>query len=92
MNHTAKGDITVIQDIGLASTLLLKGVHILSPKGNVYDESGIQTALDLRFLNAKARKRGVYGKGPKSFNSDERAKFIYKNFVEKCRNLDFFVE
>jgi uncharacterized protein YaiI (UPF0178 family) len=31
MNHAVKGDITVTQDIGLASTLLLKGVQVLSP-------------------------------------------------------------
>lgn len=74
MNHTTKGDITVTQNIGLASTLLLKGVHVLSPKRNLFDETGIQTALDLRYLNAKARKRGVYGKGPKPFNSEDRAK------------------
>jgi uncharacterized protein YaiI (UPF0178 family) len=59
MNHTAKGDITVTQDFGLTSTLLPMGVNVLSPKGIVYDESGIQTALDLRYLNAKARRRGV---------------------------------
>lgn len=75
MNHTTKGDITVTQDIGLASTLLPKGVHVLSPKGILFDETGIQTALDLRYLNAKARKRGVYGKGPKPFNSEDRTKF-----------------
>lgn len=46
MNHTAKGDITVTQDIEI-------------------------------------------------YNSDDRSKFtkeINKNFVEICRNLDFFAE
>ena len=76
MNHTVKGDITITQDIGLASTLLLKGVHVLSPKGILYEEKEIQTALDLRYLHAKARKKGIYGKGPKPFNADDRTKFI----------------
>ncbi len=76
MNHASKGDIAVTQDIGLASTLIPKGVHVLSPKGILFDETGIQTALDLRYLNAKARKRGVYGKGPKPYNSEDRTKFI----------------
>jgi uncharacterized protein len=44
------------------------------PFGIVYDESGIQTALDLRYLYAKARRRGVYGIGPKPFNSVDRSK------------------
>jgi uncharacterized protein YaiI (UPF0178 family) len=76
MNHTAKGDITITQDIGLASTLLLKGVHVLSPKGILFEENSIQTALDLRYLHAKARRRGVYGKGPKPFQSEDRARFV----------------
>lgn len=75
MNPTQKGDIVITQDIGLAYTLLLKGVQVLSPKGIVFDEDEIQTALDLRYLHAKARRRGVYGKGPKPFHSWDRVKF-----------------
>ncbi len=41
MNHAVKGDITITQDIGLASTLLLKGVQVLSPKGIMFEEKGI---------------------------------------------------
>lgn len=78
MNHAVKGDITVTQDIGLASTLLLKGVQVMSPRGILFEEKGIQTALDLRFLNAKARKRGVYEKGAKPFQSEDRARFMTK--------------
>lgn len=76
MNHTVKGDIVITQDIGLASTLLQKGVHVLSPRGILFEEKEIQTALDLRYLNAKARKRGVYGKGPKPFLPEDRSRFI----------------
>lgn len=76
MNHAVKGDIAITHDIGLASTLLPKGVHVLSPKGVIFEEKEIQTALDLRFLNAKARRRGVYGKGPKPFQAEDRARFM----------------
>lgn len=76
MNHSANGDITVTQDIGLASTLLLKGVYVLSPKGILFEEKGIQTALDMRYISAKARRRGEYGKGPKPFSSGDRDRFV----------------
>jgi len=76
MNHAGNGDIVITQDIGLTSTLLLKGVHVISPKGVVFDESGIQTALLFTVLNAMARRRGVYGKGPKPFHSEDRARFM----------------
>jgi uncharacterized protein YaiI (UPF0178 family) len=75
MNQAGKGDIVITQDIGLASTLLRKGVTVLSPKGVMFHEEEIQTALDIRFLNAKARKRGVYGKGPKPFQTEDRERF-----------------
>ncbi len=76
MNHAEKGDVVITQDIGLASTLLPKGVQVLSPRGVMFHEKDIQTALDIRFLNAKARKRGVYGKGPKPFRTEDRERFL----------------
>ena len=76
MNHVQTGDIVVTQDIGLASTLLLKGVYVLSPKGKSYDEKDIHTALDLRYLSAKARRKGIYGKGPKPYSREDRSRFV----------------
>jgi uncharacterized protein YaiI (UPF0178 family) len=76
MNHVKKKDIVVTQDIGLASTLLLKGVYVLSPRGVLFEEKDMETALDLRFLSAKARRRGDYGKGPKSFSKEDRQRFV----------------
>ncbi len=76
MNHASKGDIVVTQDIGLASTLLLKGVYVLSPKGNLFEEKDIQTALDIRYIKTKARARGIYGKGPPPFTDLERKRFV----------------
>lgn len=76
MNHVKAGDLVITQDIGLASTLLLKGVYVLSPRGSLYEENSIHTALDMRYLAAKARKRGIYGKGPKSFSKQDRENFV----------------
>jgi len=76
MNHVKKKDIVITQDIGLASTLLPKGVFVLSPKGISYDENTIVTSLDMRYLSAKARRRGIYGKGLKPFTNEDRMKFI----------------
>lgn len=64
MNHVKAGDIVVTQDIGLESTLLLEGVHVLSPRGISFKESEIHIALDMRYLTAKARRRGFMEKVP----------------------------
>lgn len=89
MNHVSKGDICITQDIGLASTLLSKGVYVVSPRGILFEESEIETALELRLLLAKARRRGGYGKGPKPFSEKDRENFmkeltrLLSNFLER---------
>ncbi|WNS77619.1 DUF188 domain-containing protein [Bacillus sp. DTU_2020_1000418_1_SI_GHA_SEK_038] len=42
---------------------------MLSPKGISYDEKDIHTALNMKYLSAKARRRGIQGKGL-SFQSE----------------------
>ncbi|OCA91142.1 hypothetical protein A8F94_04590 [Bacillus sp. FJAT-27225] len=85
MNHSVKGDAAITQDIGLASTLLPKGVYVLSPKGNVFEEKTIQTALDLRYLKSKARARGNYDKGPPPFLPEDRERFVMEFVKLLCR-------
>lgn len=80
MNKAKKHDIVITQDIGLASTLLLKNIIVLSPRGSIYDESSINTALDLRYLSGKARREGIHSKGPKPYTEKDRQKFR-KNFL-----------
>ncbi|WP_349305707.1 DUF188 domain-containing protein [Bacillus sp. FJAT-49711] len=75
LNKIKKGDILITQDIGLASLALAKGVYALSARGTEYKEESIQTALDFRYLAAKERERGIYGKGPKPFTMHDRQNF-----------------
>ncbi|MGM0844210.1 MAG: YaiI/YqxD family protein [Bacillota bacterium] len=76
MNHIKRGDAIVTQDIGLASVVLPKGVYAISPRGKEFKEETISTALDFRYLSAKERRKGKYGKGPKPFTSEDRERFI----------------
>lgn len=87
MNHVNAFDIAVTQDIGLASTLLSKKVLCLDPRGSVYEEKDIEAALHMRYLSAKARRQGKYGKGPKPFTSEDRIRFI-KNFRKILTELN----
>jgi uncharacterized protein len=57
MNHSRKGEIVITQDIGLASTLLLKGVHVLTPKGTLFEEKDIYNALDFRYLKQRQENK-----------------------------------
>ncbi|RDI43994.1 hypothetical protein DFR59_10356 [Falsibacillus pallidus] len=75
LNHAKLNNVVVTQDIGLASMLLPKGVYVVSPRGIEFKEESIETALNYRFAAAKARRQGKYGKGPKPFRDDDRARF-----------------
>ncbi|MGM0751504.1 MAG: YaiI/YqxD family protein [Bacillota bacterium] len=75
MNHVRPQDVLVTQDIGLASLVLPKKVYAISPRGKAYREESIATALDYRYVAAKERRRGNYGKGPKPFTNEDRETF-----------------
>ncbi|WP_245350060.1 DUF188 domain-containing protein [Cytobacillus eiseniae] len=49
----------------------------MNPKGILFDESEIHTTLDMRYLSAKAHRRGMYGKRSKPFNQEDQSRFIY---------------
>lgn len=85
MNHTKSGDIVVTQDIGLASTLLLKGVKVIHPRGKIYSESDISVALDMRYLSAKLRRSNKHTKGPKPLTQTDRL-YFYENFNKILSN------
>lgn len=76
MNHIKTGDVLITQDIGLASIVLPKGVYAISPRGKEFKEETISTALDFRYLSAKERRKGKYGKGPKPYKSEDRERFV----------------
>lgn len=86
MNHVNAYDIAVTQDIGLASTLLSKKVYVMSPRGSLYEEKDIESALHMRYLSAKARRQGKYGKGPKPFSREDRICFK-KNFIKTLSKI-----
>lgn len=77
MNHIHRHDVLITQDIGLASLALAKGVYALSPRGTEYKEESIEISLGFRYLAAKERERGNYGKGPKAFKDEDRRNFLF---------------
>lgn len=85
-NHIKPGDTVITQDIGLASLILQKGAYAVSSKGNEYHKDTIDIALQFRYLAAKDREQGKYGKGPPPFTSKDRQRFQVA-FDEFCRTL-----
>jgi uncharacterized protein len=75
MNRAKKYDVVITHDVGLAGILVKKGVIVLSPRGKLFTETEMDTALHIRYAMAKERRNGHYSKGPKPFSSYDRLYF-----------------
>lgn len=63
-NLTARGDIVVTQDWGLAAIALGKGAAALSPSGRIYRQETIGFLLEERDMKARFRRGGGRTRGP----------------------------
>jgi uncharacterized protein YaiI (UPF0178 family) len=72
--RSQSGDIVVTADIPLAAILVEKGVHVIDPRGEVYDRDNIASRLAARDFFESVRAAGVQlsGAGPYS-NQDKKA-------------------
>ncbi|GIP25134.1 UPF0178 protein Lmo1456 [Paenibacillus sp. J23TS9] len=77
-NHIRRGDVVTTQDYGLAALALSKGCHVISFRGQSYNSENIEFMLDRRHHQAKARRRGSYGKGPKPITQEDKKIFQQK--------------
>lgn len=69
INVTAKDDIVISQDYGVAAICLSKRAFVINPKGYIYSEENIDRLLEERHISQKIRRSG--GKTP---NSKKRSK------------------
>jgi uncharacterized protein YaiI (UPF0178 family) len=58
INKTAKGDIVVTQDYGLAAMVLGKGAKALNQNGMIYNKDNIERLLFERHIGQKVRRSG----------------------------------
>jgi uncharacterized protein len=75
LNRTRTGDIVVTGDYGLASLVIARKAHALSPRGNVFREQNIEGMLNARHEARRRRRGGGRVKGPKAFSSENLAEF-----------------
>jgi len=75
INISAKGDIVVTQDFGLAAIVLSRGAHALSPRGMIYRRETIDFLLEERNIKARFRRGGGRTRGPAKRTEEENRKF-----------------
>jgi uncharacterized protein YaiI (UPF0178 family) len=72
------GDIVVTADIPLAARCLEKGAHVLDPKGHLFTDNDIGSALAMRSLMDELRQSGVMTGGPAPMAPKDRSRFLSK--------------
>lgn len=72
------GDVVVTSDIPLAARCLVKGAHVLDPKGRPFTENDIGSALALRDLMDELRQGGTVTGGPTAMTPKDRSRFLSK--------------
>lgn len=76
VNHAVKNDIVITQDIPLAARCLKIGARVLGPKGYVFTEATISSALANRDLMTYLRNTGMETGGPAAFQKRDRSLFL----------------
>ncbi|MDR3568638.1 MAG: YaiI/YqxD family protein [Syntrophobacteraceae bacterium] len=69
------GDIVVTQDIPLASTLVAKGVVVISTRGELFSEENIGERLSIRNFMQGLRDSGGITPGPREFAQKDGRRF-----------------
>lgn len=73
--RAAPGDLVITADIPLASEVLQKGAHVLSPHGERYTADSISERLTMRDMMEELRSAGVNTGGPSAFSQADRRAF-----------------
>jgi uncharacterized protein YaiI (UPF0178 family) len=76
VDHAARNDIVITADIPLAARCLKIGARVLEPKGRVFTEASISSALANRDIMTYLRNTGIETGGPAPFTPRDRSLFL----------------
>jgi uncharacterized protein len=76
VGHAARNDIVITGDIPLAARCLKIGARVLEPKGRVFTEASISSALANRDILTYLRNTGIDTSGPPPFKKRDRSLFL----------------
>ena len=73
--QSAEGDLAITADIPLAARLVNKGVVVIDPRGEVYDEENVHERLSVRDFMADMRDAGMTTGGPRAYSPRDKQRF-----------------
>jgi uncharacterized protein YaiI (UPF0178 family) len=74
--HIGPGDVCITADIPLAARCLAKQARALTPRGHVWTEDNIGSALAGRAVSEHLRSIGVDTRGPVALTKEHRSRFL----------------
>ena len=75
VKRVAAGDLVITSDIPLASEVIDKGAHALSPRGELFTKENIKPRLNIRDLLDTMRSSGINTGGPPPLSQTDRREF-----------------
>lgn len=72
LREAVAGDLVITADIPLAAALVPRGVHVISPRGEIFTEDNIGDRLATRDLLQGLRDQGAVTGGPPPFGEADR--------------------
>ncbi len=85
INRTAKGDIMVTQDYGVAAMALGRGAFAIHPGGKLFTDSNIDIMLMERDIAKKLRRSGERVKNHNSKRTAQDNDRFYEAFITLCK-------
>ena len=75
VKRCSAGDLVITSDIPLASEVIDKGGHALSPRGELYSADDIRARLNMRDFMDTLRASGIDTGGPSALSQSDRQSF-----------------
>ena len=79
--RAGSGDLVITADIPLAAEVMGNGVHVLSPRGELYSTDTIRQRLNMRDFMDTLRASGIHTGGPPALSKRDRQSFA--NHLDK---------
>lgn len=75
VDHADANDLAITADLPLAADLVAKSVHVIDPRGDIYDKANIASRLSMRNFMDELRGTGVETGGAAPYGDRDKKAF-----------------
>ena len=88
VDHADANDLAITADLPLAADLVAKSVHVIDPRGDIYDKANIASRLSMRNFMDELRGTGVETGGAAPYGDRDKKAFAssFDRLLTKAMN------